>query len=139
MLIVTGFDYFLSVAYGVLWDLQLPSRRRGSGRKAEGNDPLKAAGLWSLWAHGSCRASSHASYSQPLACGPASSAWAQGPGGPILELALRSGSYNLSLEPHQSLIKTCPINVKKFTHKKIPCMKLKPYVLQPRFEILHNI
>lgn len=46
--------------------------------------------------------------------------------GPFLELALRSGSHNLSLEPHQRLIKTCPINVKKFTHKKIPCMKLKP-------------
>lgn len=42
--------------------------------------------------------------------------------GPILELASRSGSHNLSLEPHQSLIKACPINVKKFTHKKIPCM-----------------
>lgn len=113
----------------------LPSRRRECGREAEGNGSLKGAArglggpralpgllIHSLWPP-----------ALPLQSGPG------GLGGPILELVLRSGSYNLSLKPHQGLIKTCPVSVKKVTHKKIPCMKLKPYVLELRFEILHNI
>ena len=87
----------------------LPSGRRECGWKAEANGSLKGAArglggpralpgllIHSLW---------------PLALllqsGP------RGLGGPILELALRSRSYNLSLKPHQGLIKTCPISVKK--------------------------
>lgn len=140
MFIITSIDdsHFLSLSW-CLWDFLLLSRQRQPGLKAKVAESLNAAGLRplgpELWPDSFTCLLIHSlrPLALPLQSGP------RGLGGPILELALRSGSRNLSLEPHQSLIKTCPINVKKFTHKKIPCMKLKPYFLQPRFEILHNI